>query len=170
MFASLFEYKAWANLDLIDALEAINGAAHPDALRDATRILNHTWVVDQIFAANLRQVGHDFSATNTEATPALSVLRAAIVESDNWYLHYLTNLDESALHESLTFTFVDGDRGCMTRAEMLMHLVTHGTYHRGAIGRVLAQRSIAPPRDGFAAFLHRQQPQRRGIAVASAIS
>ena len=65
------------------------------------------------------------------------------------------------LAEQLHFDFVDGDHGCMSRAEMLAHIVTHGGYHRGAVGRILAQLQLAPPRDIYTRFLHQDQPQRR---------
>ncbi|MNE58580.1 DinB family protein [compost metagenome] len=62
----------------------------------------------------------------------------------------------------ISFNFVDGDKGQMSREEMLLHLVTHGGYHRGAIGRILVQCGITPPRDTLTAFLHRSEPGRRG--------
>ena len=55
--------------------------------------------------------------------------------------------------------------GQMSRAEMLLHLVTHGGYHRGAIGRILVQCGITPPRDTLTTFLHRCEPGRRGDAA-----
>ncbi|WP_275636783.1 hypothetical protein [Chromobacterium sphagni] len=42
-----------------------------------------------------------------------------------------------------------------------MHVITHGGYHRGAAGRILAQQDIAPPRDLYTRFLHDSQPARR---------
>jgi hypothetical protein len=36
--------------------------------------------------------------------------------------------------------------------------IADGGYHRGAIGRILAQLSITPPRDVFTGFLHFAQP------------
>jgi len=39
--------------------------------------------------------------------------------------------------------------------------VTHGGYHRGAIGRMLVQCGITPPRDTLTTFLHRSEPGRR---------
>ena len=47
---------------------------------------------------------------------------------------------------------------------MLIHVVTHGAYHRGAIGRILAQLSVAPPRDVFTGYLHQSEPSRRELA------
>ncbi|WP_319944187.1 DinB family protein [Mesorhizobium sp. AR10] len=49
----------------------------------------------------------------------------------------------------------------MSRQEMLTHVVLHGGYHRGEIGRILAGLSISPPWDTFAVHLHRAEPERR---------
>jgi uncharacterized damage-inducible protein DinB len=49
----------------------------------------------------------------------------------------------------------------MSRQEMLTHVVTHGSYHRGEIGRILAQIGVTPPWDTFAVHLHQAEPSRR---------
>jgi uncharacterized damage-inducible protein DinB len=51
------------------------------------------------------------------------------------------------LAETLDFRFVDGSAARMTRGEMLFHVVNHGSYHRGAVGNVLAQLGVAPPKE-----------------------
>ena len=90
------------------------------------------------------------------------MLRTAIGALDAWYLDYVASLDQAEGEAVLSFHFVDGDRGQMSREEMLLHLVTHGGYHRGAIGRILVQCGITPPRDTLTTFLHRSEPGRRG--------
>jgi uncharacterized damage-inducible protein DinB len=49
----------------------------------------------------------------------------------------------------------------MSREEILLHVITHGGYHRGNVGQVLKSISMAPPRDLYTKFLHRSEPQRR---------
>jgi uncharacterized damage-inducible protein DinB len=61
----------------------------------------------------------------------------------------------------LAFQFTDGDAGLMTREEMLLHIITHGAYHRGNVGQVLKSISVAPPRDLYTKFLHLSDPSRR---------
>ena len=113
--------------------------------------------------AAVKKVGvPDFCATNTPETPPLDVLRTAIHALDAWYLDYVASLSQADGEAVLSFNFVDGDKGQMNRAEMLLHLVTHGGYHRGAIGRLLVQCGITPPRDTLTTFLHRSEPERRG--------
>ncbi|MGN4987672.1 DinB family protein [Aeromonas hydrophila] len=159
---SLFRYKAWANGELLDALATLDAAQYDEARHTALRIFNHIHVVDAIFKANLLGERHGFTATNTPETPTLAMLRSAISQLDAWYLDYVAGLSQADGEAILSFNFVDGDKGQMSRAEMLLHLVTHGGYHRGAIGRILVQCGITPPRDTLTTFLHRSEPGRRG--------
>lgn len=159
---SLFRYKAWADGELLDALATLDAAQYGEAHHTTLRIFNHIHVVDAIFKANLLGESHGFSATNTPETPTLAMLRSAIGKLDAWYLDYLADLSQADGEAVLSFNFVDGDRGQMSRAEMLLHLVTHGGYHRGAIGRILVQCGVTPPRDTLTTFLHHSEPGRRG--------
>ncbi len=159
--ASQFAYKRWANEELAQQGVASQHLLSVDELRLFTRILNHTWVVDQIFAAHMQGVSHHFSATNTEETPALTDLQARLAHSDAQLEQYVQGLQEAQLGELIRFRFTDGDTGSMTRSEMLHHLIVHGTYHRGAAGRVLAPHGEALPRDSLTTFLHRLEPGRR---------
>jgi len=159
---SLFRYKAWADGELLDALATLDPQQDPEAHHNALRIFNHIHVVDAIFKGNLQGEPHGFSATNTPETPTLAMLRTAIGTLDVWYLDYVAGLSPKDAESRLSFNFVDGDKGQMSREEMLLHLVTHGGYHRGAIGRILVQCGITPPRDTLTTFLHRSEPERHG--------
>lgn len=161
LLASLLQYKAWANQELFAELLRIDPLTQHSELHAALRILNHIHVVERIFVANLQGIHHDYSATNTPETPTLAALQQAVQATDSWYLHYAAGLSAEQLSERLHFNFVDGDHGCMSREEMLAHIVTHGGYHRGAVGRIIAQLQLAPPRDIYTRFLHQDQPQRR---------
>lgn len=158
LLTSLLQYQAWANQELLAELQRLDPLSQHSELHAALRILNHIHVVERIFVANLQGIRHDYSATNTPQTPTLAALQQAVQETDRWYLDYVAGLDAEQLAERLSFTFVDGDAGCMSRAEMLAHVVTHGGYHRGAVGRIMAQVGLAPPRDIYTRFLHQDQP------------
>ena len=159
---SLFNHKAWANGELFATVGSLDPAAHAAERHAAIRLLNHIYVVDSIFAAHLAGAAHEFTATNTVETPALDALRDAVATRDRWYVDYVANLTPPQLEESIAFTFTDGAAGRMSREEMLVHIITHGSYHRGAVGRILAQASVPPPRDIFTVYLHQSEPARRG--------
>ena len=157
LLQSLFRQKAAIDEEFFTVIETMAAADRHEAIR----VLNHIHVVDQIFVAHLRGEPHRFEATNTPETPTLDALRAAMRETDRWFVEHADALTPSQLGEALDFTFTDGERGRMSREEMLAHVVTHGSYHRGEVGRLLKSRAIAPPRDLFTAYLHRAEPQRR---------
>jgi uncharacterized damage-inducible protein DinB len=164
LLISLFQYKAWANQELFTELRRLDPATQQAELHAALRVLNHIYVVDRIFVANLQGQAHGYSATNTAETPTLDQLQQAVQATDVWYLDYVAGLSAEQLSERIVFSFTDGDAGRMSREEMLAHIVTHGGYHRGAVGRIMAQLEIAPPRDIYTKFLHQAEPKRRQAA------
>lgn len=160
-----FGYKAWANAEILDALARIDASRYPEQRKLAIRLINHTYVVDRIFAAHLDGTRHAFQGTNTPETPTVGELRERVAESDAWYREYAGRVDERALQEPISFTFTDGDGGAMTRGEILFHVLAHGTYHRGNVGMVLAECGIDRPGDSFTRFLHATEPGRRGGCI-----
>ena len=164
----LFRYQAWANEELLGKLERLDPERHAQERHDALRLLNHTLIVGRIFAGHLNRQSHGFTADNTPDTPTLEALKDAIGTSDRWYLDYLHKLAPEVLTEPWPFVFTDGDNGFMTREEMLMHVIVHGTYHRGEVGRILRLAGADLPRDTFAVYLHRSEPVRRRVSVTLA--
>jgi len=157
---SLYAYKAWANAELFASLASLPATA-AEPLKTCIRTLNHIYVVDRIFRAHLMGETRSFDGTNTPETPALSQLRAEVAANDAWYCTFVDGLPDSDLARVIHFTFTDGDLGTMTIEEILLHLVTHGAYHRGNVGQVLKSIAIAPPRDLYTRFLHLAEQGRR---------
>jgi len=157
---SLYAFKASINAELFELLATVP-AERADAMRSSIRTLNHIHVVDRLFRARLAGEAEPFDGTNTKETPTLDALRAAVAETDGWYQRYVAGLDAAALDEVLEFQFTDGDTGRMTREEVLLHVITHGGYHRGNVGQLLKSIDMTPPRDLYTRFLHQSEPARR---------
>jgi uncharacterized damage-inducible protein DinB len=158
---AMFAYQAWANAELFDCLERLDPAAHQAEVREMLRLVDHNFVVADIFAAHLAGTGHAHATDGSAELPPLPALRTAVAASDRWYLDYVERASSVDLSQAVAFTFTDGDAGRMTRAEMLTHVVLHGGYHRGEVGRILRQLAVTPPWDTFAVYLHRAEPARR---------
>jgi uncharacterized damage-inducible protein DinB len=135
----VFTYKAKANNEILAVMRQFDDAS--PAKEIAIRVLNHTYAVDRIFAANLRRAEHGYTSPNPGLAPSLEELSAAIKTSDQWY--------------------IDGLPGRMSREEMLMHVTVHSEYHRGQISLIMMQNSITPPGDGFTSFLHKAEASTR---------
>jgi uncharacterized damage-inducible protein DinB len=153
----LTRYKAWANGITFDAVMALPESealrARPTRFGNMVHTLNHVLVVDDIFRAHLEGRPHGYTSRNTEDTPPLSALWEAVQAMDRWYVAYADRLTGQALYETVDFEFVGGGRGAMTRQEILLHIVNHGTYHRGFVGDMLYQVPAASPANDLPVFL-----------------
>ncbi|MCB6183019.1 DinB family protein [Leeia sp. TBRC 13508] len=154
MLVNLFQYHQWANKALIRTLEENEPHLSVEDSKLAARLLQHIWVVEEIFWGNLLQIPHGYTALNLPDTPSMSVMAERLEESVLRLLVYVETLAPEVLMERVPFRFVDGTPGEMTRQGMLMHLIIHGAYHRGMIGRLLAGAGRLPPKDVLTLFLH----------------
>ena len=161
LLISLFKYKAWANEAFFEALKSMDVGQFAHERTTAIRVLNHVYVVDRIFVAHLQGQAHGYTANNTEATPTLDELLAAVRATDAWYLDYVGSIAPDDLTQNVEFTFTDGLAGRMSRQEILAHIAAHGANHRGAVGRIMDQTSVTRPKDIFTAYLHQAEPERR---------
>jgi uncharacterized damage-inducible protein DinB len=97
--------------------------------------------------------------------PALENLAADIRASDRDYIDYVSALGGKELAERIRFRFTDGAAGCMSREEMLMHVITHGVGHRGQISAVMLLNGMTPVKDGFTTYLHEAEAFSRRRAA-----
>lgn len=161
---NLFRYKAWANDQLLTALARLGDNSPITAL--AIKALSHTYVVDRIFAAHIRREAHAYRSANLSEMPTLEALATDLRRSDEEYVDYVSTLDPAQLAERIDFAFTDAAPGRMSREEMLMHVVTHGTGHRGQISAVMLLNSVSPAKDGFTTYLHEAEASTRGRLAA----
>ena len=162
LLRQLTRYTQWA-----DDVVLTNAAQLPvDALeaeRDAlfgsiAGTFDHILVVAEMFDAHLEGRAHPHTARRrahplpfAEAADRLRAMDAQFVaRSDSW--------DEEALAEPIDFTFVDGGSGRMTRAEILLHLTNHATYHRGFVSTLLYPERVHGQANDYTVFLRDAWP------------
>jgi uncharacterized damage-inducible protein DinB len=161
MLIEAFNYKRWADLRTVEAIKSIKGNEFPFAVEFARQQLNHMIRVEELFSARLLDMAAPHLSTNAEPLPALDELEQRLSISNQWYAHYADKLQPDHRVQPVFFQFVDGKSGCMTRLEILFHIINHGTYHRGAIGHALDQAQVPHPADTYTVFIHSSEPARR---------
>lgn len=153
----LVGYKAWANQITFAAVQALPAdeatKERPTRYVDMVYTLNHVYVIDRIFQAHLTKQPHSYTARNTPTCPSLAALWDSVQLLDQWYLDYGNSVSEAELLEVVPFQFVDGGPGTMTRSEMILHVVNHGTYHRGLVSDMMYQVPVMPPTNDFTVYL-----------------
>lgn len=168
LFANAFNYKRWANAELLSLGER---QLHQLPQSDAeffVRILNHTTVVDSLFISRLSGEAEQYGADNTRQTPTFAELKARIAHNDAWLVDFAERVTADELQRVISFRFTDGDHGQLSVEEVLLHLLTHGSNHRGMASRTLAMHGLERPKDTFTRYLHEAQPARRELASQAA--
>ncbi|WP_256080889.1 DinB family protein [Massilia sp. YIM B04103] len=155
------QYKQWTDKRTLDAVALIDSAQFPSELAFARQQLNHMVRVEEVFRARLLEKPEPHSTPNTEVVPELAELRERLSASNNWLLKYAESTPSDILTGKVHFRFLDGLDGTLSREEILFHMVNHGTYHRGAIGRALDLAGGLRPADTYTVFVHAMEPQRR---------
>jgi uncharacterized damage-inducible protein DinB len=145
----LTHYNAWTNRLIFDAVAALpEGEATKERqslFRNMVHTLNHNYVIDRIWQAHLEGRDHGYAARNTKDHPSLAELWRQQQEIDRWYVDYSDALSDAALGEAVDFTLIGGNQGTMTRGEVLLHVVTHTSYHRGFVADLFFQVPARPP-------------------------
>lgn len=150
-------YKAWANEITFSTVARL--PAEEATRQRATRFgnivhtLNHVYVIDRVFQAHLTGQRHGYTARNTPSPPPLTELHANVREMDRWYVDFAAKLTPTDLARSIRFEFIGGGDGIMTSAEMMLHVVNHGTYHRGFVGDMMYQAGVTPEATDLPVFI-----------------
>ena len=153
----LARYKAWADEVFFDGVAALPpGEAEKERktlFKTIIGTLNHSYVVDLIWQAHLERREHGFKARNIVVHPELSTLRAAQQKLNEWFIEWAATQSEASLDEEVPFSFVNGNRASMRRGEMFLHVVTHGSYHRGWVAEMFLEAGARPPQPDLSVFL-----------------
>jgi len=150
---TLLKYKRWIDAETLKSIKEVSATAYAEKRHLMLRLMNHIFVTDTIFKANITGQSHGYTALNTPETPTVQELEARMDECTDWYINHLTSMTPADLAETITFRFVDGGDGKMSASDMLNHVLLHGTYHRGAVGWLLSECGSVPPKDVLTVFL-----------------
>lgn len=146
---TLTRYKAWADSVLYAALGNVPEAklAEPASIFAGSilRTLNHVYVIDVVWRSHLLGVPHGFTTRNPETFPPFAELRRAQAAMDVWYTQQAEAMTPAQGDEVVKFTFIGGDAGVMRRADILLHVVNHATYHRGHISAMMRLTGLKSP-------------------------
>jgi uncharacterized damage-inducible protein DinB len=159
---TLMRYKAWAN-ELVFAAAAKLPPEELTAPREIVfgnmlRTLNHVHAMDEVWRAHLEGRPHGYTTRNPEACPSFAELREAQKAMDGWWVAYADVLPHDRSQERVSFRFIGGGPGSMTRRDILLHVANHGTYHRGNVAAMMYQAGVAPPTTDLPVFLKLPSP------------
>ncbi|UBM27077.1 DinB family protein [Pseudomonas sp. p1(2021b)] len=153
----LTQYKRWADQLFFKSLAQLapDELERPRAgpMKTMIATLNHMYVVDRIWQAHLQGSEHGFTSRQAMPHPQLDALWQAQHEVNEWFVDWGTAQTQASLERSIDFAFVSGNRGTMTAGAMLLHVVNHGTYHRGWLVQMYFEIPAMPPMTDLSIYL-----------------
>ena len=133
-FTRLFAYDAWANQEVLTGLRT---APVPRALK----LMAHIFAAERLWAERLEQkpqtvlVWPDFTLEECEhqadELPAL-------------WKNYLSGRSESDLAQPVSYRNSKGEPWSSRPDDILMHVITHSTYHRGQAAAAVRAAGFTP--------------------------
>lgn len=132
----LCAYNRWANdrmaTYLLAAGESIADEEQHSSFPTIRKTLYHLWDAQVIWFKRLTGEtvntwpSHHFSGTMAEAL-------AALRENDEAFVRFAENLSENDGQKTIEYHAMDGSAFFNTLEEIIMHVMNHGTYHRGQL-------------------------------------
>ena len=134
-FKKLFDYDYWATHKLLSSL-----AAAPEPAEEALKKMGHVLSAKEVWMGRL------FGILSTDLNRSYSVAegRKLNEEQRDRMNSYFSRLDERQLSEKVTYKNLKGLPFETLLADILAHMVNHGSYHRGQVATMLRQLNAKP--------------------------
>jgi uncharacterized damage-inducible protein DinB len=148
----LWEHAAWADLRLLDALQAAPEPP-PAAIREYAHVLGAA----EVWLARLEQ-REPRAAVWPEATLADAAALGDAVRAG--YARYLAQLAADDLPRAVAYTNSAGQHFATAAGDILLQVALHGQYHRGKVNLLLRQAGLEPAPADYISFV-------RGVPAAT---
>lgn len=139
----LVRYNRWANHRLYGAL-AVLPESEVHVLRvslfqNMLHTLHHIYQNSRLWQAHLEQRPNGYNARNAADYPGLAVLAEQQRVVDGWLVNWYDAASIQSLEAPVDFVLLGGSPSRITQWEVLLHLVTHGSHHRGHVAAMFFQ-------------------------------
>lgn len=153
----MFAYDRWANAEVLAALRgagsaARHGAGSAEAIAApaprSLRFMAHILAAERLWLGRLRR-----DKTPVVVWPDLTLDQcdAALAEIARPWEDYLGGLLDSSLGERVEYVNSKGEPWTSAVGDILTHVVTHSSYHRGQIATDMRAAGLAP---AYTDFIH----------------
>ena len=151
----LFDYNAWANRRIFDALVQLPAEQYTRDLKSSFASVHGT-LCHIVWAEQLwlhRWLGKPAPGTPQGRDLAgLAEARARWETIEAERTAFLSGFAEPRLRDSVTIQPTSGGAYSHTFRQMFLHTVDHSSYHRGQIVALLRQMGVKPPSTGLIGF------------------
>jgi uncharacterized damage-inducible protein DinB len=140
------EYHAWATQKIFESVESLSAEEMDRDMQTSHSsvfgTLTHMHQADAVWLKRLK--GAADAKLNDVSAPDFPALRKQASEVQSALISYAGGLNDSDWTSIIEYRFMSGLTGQSPIYDTLLHLVNHGTYHRGQIAVMLRQLGAQP--------------------------
>ena len=135
-------------------LVTIVGNPHRTSDRSILGTLAHVFAADRVWFD--RVIGHQRAAFIEDRDRDLKVLYDEWPKLHTAWREWLASYSRDLNNDSIAYTSLKGDPFTSTATEVILHVVNHGTHHRGQVSGFLRMLGHTPPPLDLIAFYRSQ--------------
>jgi uncharacterized damage-inducible protein DinB len=158
---TLIDYHYWARDRLLAAVDALTEDQLTRDLGSSFRSVRDTLVhlcqSEWVWHQRWNGISPTAIPDLPEPMEDIAAIRRYWAAQERDVRGFFDRLDEAGIHRAVDYRNMAGHAGRSTYAQMLQHLVNHGSYHRGQVTTMLRQLGAAPPRTLDLIAFYREQ-------------
>ncbi|MGB3655991.1 MAG: DinB family protein [Rivularia sp. (in: cyanobacteria)] len=159
-FSTLTQYHFWAFSRLYEYLESVSEA---DYRRECSLFfksihgtLNHSLLADKIWYGRCISQPFTVSGLDEELCSDRKQLETEINNQSVKWNEFLMQIDADKLGNLIEYQTTEGSNKTLQLANILSHVVNHGTHHRGQVSAALTQFGYSAPEIDLPFFIAAQ--------------
>ena len=146
---TLLDYHYWARDIILDAVTPLTPEQFTAPVNSSFKSVRDT--VAHIYAADLGWYSRwtkqpPAGLIPYDTFPDVASLRTAWTDLETKVRQFVSDLSESGVTRSIEFAALSGALETRPFWQMLVHVVNHGSYHRGQVTTLLRQLGANPPK------------------------
>jgi uncharacterized damage-inducible protein DinB len=145
---TLLDFHFWARDRVLQSAARLTPEQFTRSIESSFPSVRETLVHMYLADWGWYQLWQGISPTTTPTVdqfPDLDTLRSAWAVHETRMRAFLNSLGEDEVNRAIEFRRADGMTGSFPVAQMLQHVVNHGTYHRGQLTTMFRQLGVEPP-------------------------
>lgn len=150
------DYTAWASKRLVDAASQLSPEELNHDFKSADRsvlgTLVHVFAADRIWLARLQNAPQPQFVT--EADGSLAVLQNDWPKLYDRWKQLVAGITDEKAPAVVSYTDMKGNRWNQPLWQLVLHVVNHGTHHRGQVSGFIRALGHTPPPIDFVFYCH----------------
>ncbi|WP_223068326.1 DinB family protein [Paenibacillus caui] len=144
-FVRMFEHAAWANQQILQALQSIS--RQPEKV---VTLFAHVLSAEKVWLTRLCE--QDSSKMAIWPEFSLAECEKLLAENQAGYAAFLEQITEQDLMKSVAYRSSKGQEFHNSIQDILTHVSLHGSYHRGQISACLRSEGFEPVNTDYIVF------------------